>query len=217
MVNYSDGKIYKIEPTCEHEDTEIYVGSTAQLYLSKRFAQHLDQYKHKENHNKRYEVFQLFDKYGTDKCEIILLESFPCANKDELCAREGHFQRKLQCVNKVMIGRTKAEYFQDNKEKFSKLHKEYVEEHKGQVQEYQDQYRKDNREEILAGKKAHYAANKDRLLKQQKEYKEKNKEMIRAKANARIECDCGGSYARADKARHMKSPKHIGIMSTKNE
>jgi len=31
MVNYNNGKIYKIEPICDHEENEIYIGSN--IYL----------------------------------------------------------------------------------------------------------------------------------------------------------------------------------------
>ena len=34
MPDYSRGKIYKIEPIIEHEEHEIYIGSTSLKYLS---------------------------------------------------------------------------------------------------------------------------------------------------------------------------------------
>jgi len=36
MVNYQNGKIYFIEPICEHEENERYIGSTTKQYLSQR-------------------------------------------------------------------------------------------------------------------------------------------------------------------------------------
>ncbi len=33
MPDYSQGKIYKIEPIVEHDEHEIYIGSTTQKYL----------------------------------------------------------------------------------------------------------------------------------------------------------------------------------------
>jgi hypothetical protein len=215
MVNYSNGKVYKVEPKCDHDEGEVYVGSTAEQYISRRFAQHLDQYRNKDKYMRNYTVFQLFDKYGTGNCQIVLLEDYPCSSKNELHVREGHYQRELKCVNKVLLGRTKSEYFQDHKEKFSKLHKAYAEEHKDGIKEYQNQYRIDNRELILAGKKAHYEANKERLAKQNKEYKQNNREMVRAKANAKIECECGCSVGRSGISGHRKSKKHKELMINK--
>ena len=33
MVNYSNGKIYKIEPIIDHDEGDIYIGSTTKKYL----------------------------------------------------------------------------------------------------------------------------------------------------------------------------------------
>jgi hypothetical protein len=46
----------------------------------------------------------LFQKY--DDVRIELIEEFPCENKMELNKREGHYIRTLDCVNKVIPGRT---------------------------------------------------------------------------------------------------------------
>ena len=45
MRDYAKGKIYMIEPICEHEEGERYYGSTIQEYLSTRFAGHIRSYK----------------------------------------------------------------------------------------------------------------------------------------------------------------------------
>ena len=37
--DYSKGKIYKIEPTVDHEENEIYFGCTTKEYLSQRMTQ----------------------------------------------------------------------------------------------------------------------------------------------------------------------------------
>jgi hypothetical protein len=49
----------------------------------------------------------LFEKY--DDVRIELIEEFPCENKMELNAREGYYIRTLDCVNKVIPGRTQKE------------------------------------------------------------------------------------------------------------
>ena len=42
--DYSQGKIYKIEPTCDHEVRDIYIGSTTKQYLSQQMTNHRKQY-----------------------------------------------------------------------------------------------------------------------------------------------------------------------------
>lgn len=81
MPNYQNGKIYKI---VNSQNTEIYIGSTVRT-LAQRMALH------RAGARKTSQVFGMQDymaKMGIDKFRIVLLESFPCANKDELRARE---------------------------------------------------------------------------------------------------------------------------------
>ena len=91
MVNYQNGKIYFIEPMCDHEENEIYVGSTTKQYLSQRTDTHRSDFKRWKNEKARFvSSFSLFDKYGIENCEIVLLENCPVDTKDELFLRERH-------------------------------------------------------------------------------------------------------------------------------
>ena len=45
MINYNNGKIYKIEPIFEHDEKDIYIGSTTKQHLSQRMAFHRGGYK----------------------------------------------------------------------------------------------------------------------------------------------------------------------------
>lgn len=71
--------------------------------------------------------FVLFDKYGIDHCEIVLLENVNAMNKDELHAREAHYIKTLKCVNKHITLRTKKDYRTDNKDKTREYNKQYKE------------------------------------------------------------------------------------------
>jgi hypothetical protein len=84
MVNYLNGKIYKIEPNCEHEEHEIYIGSTTKKYLSQRMDKHRSDYKRwKIRKAKKIMSYDLFDKYGIENCCILLIESVNANSKDE--------------------------------------------------------------------------------------------------------------------------------------
>ena len=149
MVNYSDGKIYKIEAIVEHPQEDINIGSTTKKYLSQRMDNHRRCYNCWKNgkYNKNY-VFDLFDKYGVDKCTILLLESVNANNKDELRAKEGHYIRALKCANKRIENRTQQEYYQDNKDKISQYQKEYYDGNKDKISQYQKEYYDGNKEKI---------------------------------------------------------------------
>lgn len=91
MVNYQQGKIYKI--VSDSTDL-VYVGSTAQVYLSQRLTKHLSHYrgwlKGTENYVASYEILQYSDY------QIILLENYPCLSKAELHAKEREWILKLK-------------------------------------------------------------------------------------------------------------------------
>ena len=110
MVNYQNSKLYKIEPIVDHVEGDIYIGSTTKIYLSQRMDTHRSAYnfwkKGKGSHIRSYD---LFDKYGIENCQILLIESFPCQTRDELSSREGYYMRTIKCVNKNIAGRSYEE------------------------------------------------------------------------------------------------------------
>ena len=106
-TDYQKTKIYKIE---SHLGDKIYVGSTAKEYLSQRFQQHKNTYKRwKNGKGNNITSFVLFDEYGIENCSIVLIEACLCNSKDEKNAKEGHYIKTLECVNKVVVGRTREE------------------------------------------------------------------------------------------------------------
>jgi predicted GIY-YIG superfamily endonuclease len=109
MVNYSNGKIYKIEPI--NGDNMIYIGSTTKEYLSQRMDTHRRGYKFwKDGKVNKVMSNEMFDKYGIENCQILLKENFSCETKDQLTAREAFYQRTIECINKRIEGRTKQEH-----------------------------------------------------------------------------------------------------------
>ena len=158
MNTYNKTKIYKIESDL---GDKIYVGSTAMEYLSQRFQGHKTAYKRwKEKKDDRIMTsFILFEEYGVDNCRIVLIESYSCNNKDEKNAREGHYIRELNCVNKLIAGRSPKEYKEDNKEKFQTYFKDLYQE---------------KREERLAKQKIYDQKRKERKQKQIEEDKKEN-------------------------------------------
>jgi len=114
MPNYENGQIYMI--WSPHTD-KVYIGSTTQP-LHKRF------HDHKHNHRSSTTAQEIID---CDDARIELIEDYPCANKGELNKREGQLirERASDCVNKIVAGRTRAEYRQDNREAIAEDKKAY--------------------------------------------------------------------------------------------
>jgi hypothetical protein len=145
MVNYSKGKIYKIEPIVPHLVNEVYYGSTTKQYLCQRWNTHKLNYQKKVNH---CSVITLFDKYGITNCSITLVELYPCNSRDELFTRETLHIKNNECINKYLPIRSRADYYIDNKEKIKKDVAQYQERNKEKIKKDVAQYQERNKEKI---------------------------------------------------------------------
>ena len=173
MVNYELGKIYKI--VC-NETGLIYIGSTAQKYISTRLEGHKRSFKQYLNGKYRYVTsFKIIEGGNFD---IILLENHSCKDKYELKARERHYIETMECVNKVIPNRTIKEYYLDNKETLNETTKLYYKDNKETIQEQNKQYYKKNRDKRIEQVKQYYSTNKESIKEQNKQYRETNKEKI---------------------------------------
>jgi hypothetical protein len=181
VVDYSKGKIYKlVSPS-----GLIYVGSTCEPTIAIRKAKHKSNFKGWKNGKSNFVTsFKLFEE-DEDNVVIVLIEEFPCENKMQLHKQERFYIETLDCVNKIIVGRTYKEYYIDNKDK---------------LKQYSEQYRENNKDKS----KEYRENNKDKS----KKYRENNKDVLKAKRNAEIQCDCGITYTRVNKTRHEKSNKH---------
>ena len=176
MVNYNNGKIYKIQPKSDGEQGDIYIGSTTKVLLSQRMSEHRCDYKRwKKGNTNKVTSFILFDKYGVENCEIVLIEIVNVESKDELIAREKHWIQSTNCVNKLVVGRTPKEYYEENKEAILFCKKKYHNENKETIQVYKKKYREENKETIRVYQKKYREENKEAKQVYQKKYHEEKK------------------------------------------
>ena len=103
MVNYQDGKIYKI--VC-NVTGKLYIGSTTQL-LAERLRGHSKDYKSFQNGKGRYVSSSVV--LENNDYDIHLIENYPCKLKNELLMRERHFAETLDCVNIISPIRSNGE------------------------------------------------------------------------------------------------------------
>ena len=87
MPNYQNSKVYSIRSLSRPE--LIYVGSTTQT-LSQRMTGH----RAPSSKCTSKKIIDIGDSY------IELIENYPCADKNELGARENHHMRTIECVNR---------------------------------------------------------------------------------------------------------------------
>jgi hypothetical protein len=210
MVNYSNGKIYKIVPIVEDcEESDIYVGSTTKTYLSQRMDKHRYDYKAFKLDKAHFmSSFILFDKYGIENCKIVLIEMVNANNKDELLSREAHYITTLKCVNKIVPNSMKNEkYKRDYNVKYREKNKERL------IQKDKQKYI-DNREKIKQRVKDNYQITRDSVLKRMQQYYKDNKEIISQKQKEKCTCDCGSIIIKHTHLRHEKSIKHQNYLKT---
>jgi hypothetical protein len=181
MVNYQNGKVYKII----NENNEIvYIGSTTEEKLCRRYNGH----KHKAPNHK-----------------IILIENYPCNSKEELCMREQEIiEEHSDLLNKkraysseeqkkITKKQTGKEYYQNNKEYLNKNRKQYRKE-----------YYEKNKEILSEKKKIYNEKNKEKQLEKYK----KNKNEISEKRKVKVICTFCNSEIRLDSLkRHQKTMK----------
>ena len=88
-------------------------------------------------------------------------------------------------LNTQIAGRTKLEYYNDNKDQYENRHRQY------------------------------YQEDKEQILKNNRQYMDKHKEYFRANCKEQITCECGCMITRTCLSRHRKTKKHIELMGDK--
>ena len=200
-ARYNRGKVYKIvSPSTDL----VYIGSTIQP-LHKRLCEHRTKYKQfLKGTYCNITSFEIM-KYGD--AEIYLIQLCDCQSKMELERCERSHIESIECVNKTIPGRTKKEYYIDNKEKI----KQYYIENKELICKQKKEYYIENKELICKQKKQHYIdhpeikkqyyqKNKELICKKKREYYEDNKD------KNKITCDiCDKSIDKYYLKKHQKT------------
>jgi hypothetical protein len=182
MVQYEDGKIYKLTGITPEGKELIYIGSTTNM-LCRRLSGHVTTFKRNSNITSSQII-------ALGNYEITLLELYPCSCKDELTARERYYYDLYDCVNNR---RPKIENFEkkeyitqyrlENGDKIKQYRlengdkiKRYRLENLEKIKENAKQYRLENAEEINERNKKYRLKNPDQIKKYRIENAEKNKE-----------------------------------------
>ena len=215
MVNYQLGKIYTVRSLTS---PEIYVGSTCMI-LCKRMTMHRSDWKKGVILGKNKDIVKDINEWY-----IELYENYPCEKVEELTAREGVIIREIGTLNKNIAGRTKKQYYTDNKEEIKQYYtdnkeeiKQYYTEHKDDAKQYQKQYYTDNKEkkkqyytdnkqthkeELKQYDKQYYLKNADKIKERRKEYYLKNADKIKQK-NKKYRID------NADKIKEIRNEYYL--------
>ena len=143
---YKQGKIYMLESASAGL---VYYGSTCLALLSKRLYGHKSHYERYKLGKRDYITsFKILEQ---PDYKIVLVEEYPCNNKQELEAREAYYIRNNECVNKVIPQRTAEEW-----------QKKWYQENKEHKKQYRDNYRSnlENKEKAKIQRKIYLAEKK---------------------------------------------------------
>lgn len=204
MVNYANGKIYKI--VSDDLPNMCYIGSTTQI-LSKRLGKHKSDYKQylkgNGNNMSSYELIK------TGNAIIYLIQDCPCASRNELERIEGEFIREYRfdptremVCNRYIAGRTPKEYRQDHKVKLNLNAKQYHQDHKVKLNLQMKQYHEQNKVKRLIQMKQYSEDNKEKISLRKKQYRKENKE----RTTKLVTCPhCSRTIQHHNMSRHQKT------------
>ena len=146
MRDYQQGKIYRIQ--CRKTGKQ-YIGSTT-LCLQDRLASHLESY---HNYNRGYGSYTTsFALLKGGDFSIHLLDKHPCSCKDELTQRERYYIERMDCVNKVVPGRTRHEYNRDKCAERRQKNEEYLQTAGAKEKQKKSKQRYESTEKAMAGR-----------------------------------------------------------------
>lgn len=179
------GRIYKIySPQLEI----CYIGSTCNTTRD-RFCMHKRNYRKwlRDETLSQVSIFPYFKEHGVEQFKCVLVKEYQVADKKELLALEQLWINKFRttAVNK------------NNTFSIPIITKE-------KVKQYYKQYRESNKDKIKEKDKQYHETNKDKINDKKKQYREANEDKLKAK----FDCNCGGKYTHANKAKHMTTKKH---------
>ena len=215
------GYVYKIVYIGAELDEEVlpYIGST-KCSLTRRFAQHRDDFKKWNDGKKRSKVmvYDNFLKYGKENFRIIEVERCEVEDKQQLLMREQYWMENIRCCNKCnAIGRNK-----DNLKAYSK---QYYETHKDEITIKKKEYNVQNKVNIAKTQKKY--EHTEKAISYRKEYRQLNREASRIRSlkhyvnnKDKVEMnrisnifnchDCDSNFGnKSDLTRHYKSINHL--------
>ena len=196
-INYSNTIIYKL--CCRDLSiTEIYVGHTTDMRKRKWGHKATCNNENKKDYNNKVYTF-IRENGGWDNWDMIEIERFEAIDSNDARKRERYYIENLKAtLNSEIPSRTIKEWRKDNKEIISQKDKIKYEKNKDIISEKGKEYRKNN---------------KDILIERKKKYYENNKHIINERKKEKVICECGCEICKDGLNRHMKSKKHIDLMS----
>ncbi len=184
---YAYGMIYKV--VNKSDPDEFYIGST-----KSKLRMRWDGHKGHARSNKipSCQLHVRMREIGHENFQIVLLEEWPCDNRDQLRQREDHWITTLRpCLNKNRA-------FTSEEEKTASF----------------KQYLEDNAERFTARRQAIYQESRKEILDAGKAYYKQNQAAILLKKRETVHCKiCNLDIGKSRRNRHERTQKHKNNMA----
>ena len=180
VTDYNNTILYKI--VCNDLSIkDCYVGHTINMTKRKCTHKHACNNMNDKAHNlKIYKIIR--QNGGWDNWSMILVEKFPCKDKNEACKRERELYEELDAkMNIVKPYITQEEIKLYNKEYYKKYRQEHKAEFKEYMKQYHKQYNQEHKVELNEKKKQYYQEHKAEIKEKAKQYNQDHKEEIAEK------------------------------------
>ena len=148
---------------------------------------------HKEGDENKTTSRILFERYGREKCMVVVLEVCPIEERlikeqwwlehsvGAVNAKRAFRSEQARCEEKLAYNKA---YCEENREKLLAQKKEYYQENRNTVLARVKAHCEANREDKLAYNKAYYAATRDAILAQKRAYYQAKKAKSPAEPSA---------------------------------
>ena len=140
--------------------------ANSQLFygLSSRMGGHRREHRRYVNGKYHFTTsFILFEEFGIHNCKIELIEEYPCENLEQLFKKEGEYIKSIDCVKKVVAGRTDKEYREANKDKIKERKQKWYESNQDDIKEKQKEWYELNKDKIKEKNKEWYESHQDKM------------------------------------------------------
>ncbi|GMF35250.1 unnamed protein product [Phytophthora lilii] len=190
--------IYKITNA---DESIVYVGSTTKT-LKDRWRCHLGHYKMcLDGRHRACSIYYSFKEYGIENFSISLISEHKISNRQKLNEFEQLVINDTDCVNRIPAYKTVSEMIQQKTNVSSeitvcKCGETYTRGHKA---------RHEQTEHHLYGVASEEERKNIDIAREDAD--RARKEALKARRNAVIECECGGSYQKANKSYHVRKSK----------
>ena len=173
-IDYSNTTFYRI--VCNDLNIkDCYIGHTTNFIKRKQYHKVCcNNQLSKKTNAKIYQFIR--ENGGWENWSMIMIEQISCENFNEACKLERKFLEEFNgTLNMIIPSRTKKEWNEDNKDKIKEYQKEYNKNYKIEIEkkeQYKEQYKKNyeiNKDELNKKRREKYLLNKDELNKKRRE------------------------------------------------